>query len=74
MSITFEWDQNKSEANEEKHGITFEEAKTVFNDPFAITIDDPDHQMMNTVILILDFPRKAASWFFSTLKETRIFV
>ena len=43
MSITFEWDQNKSEANEEKHGITFEEAKTVFNDPFAITIDDPDH-------------------------------
>ena len=33
MSITFEWDQNKSEANEEKHGITFEEAKTVFNDP-----------------------------------------
>ena len=43
MSITFEWDQNKSEANEEKHGISFEEAKTVFNDPFAITIDDPDH-------------------------------
>ncbi len=43
MSITFEWDQNKAEANEEKHGITFEEAKTVFNDPFAITIDDPDH-------------------------------
>ena len=43
MAITFEWDQNKSEANEEKHCITFEEAKTVFNDPFAITIDDPDH-------------------------------
>lgn len=43
MSITFEWDQNKSEANEKKHGITFEEAKTVFNDPFSITIGDPDH-------------------------------
>ncbi|MCP4107460.1 MAG: BrnT family toxin [Desulfobacteraceae bacterium] len=43
MSLTFEWDQNKSEANERKHGVTFEEAKTVFNDPFAITIDDPDH-------------------------------
>ena len=43
MSLTFEWDQTKSEENERKHGITFEEAKTVFNDPFAITIDDPDH-------------------------------
>ena len=43
MSLTFEWDQNKSEKNERKHGIKFEEAKTVFNDPFAITIDDPDH-------------------------------
>ena len=43
MSLTFEWDQNKSDENERKHGITFEEAKTAFNDPFAITIDDPDH-------------------------------
>ena len=43
MSLTFEWDQNKSEKNKRKHGITFEEAKTVFNDSFAITIDDPDH-------------------------------
>lgn len=43
MSLTFEWDQNKSETNERKHGFTFEEAKTVFNDPSAITITDPDH-------------------------------
>ena len=43
MSLVFEWDQKKSEENERKHDITFEEAKTVFNDPFAITIDDPDH-------------------------------
>jgi len=43
MSLTFEWDQKKSEKNERKHGITFEEAKTVFNDPLSITIDDPDH-------------------------------
>ncbi len=43
MSLTFEWDQNKSEKNKRKHGFAFEEAKTVFNDPLAITIDDPDH-------------------------------
>jgi len=43
MSLTFEWDEKKSERNERKHGISFSEAKTVFNDPYAITIDDPDH-------------------------------
>jgi uncharacterized DUF497 family protein len=43
MGITFEWDEDKSERNISKHGVAFEEAKTVFNDPFAITIKDPDH-------------------------------
>ena len=43
MSLTFEWVENKSRKNQKKHGITFEEAKTVFNEPFAIMIDDPDH-------------------------------
>ncbi|MCG8605667.1 BrnT family toxin [bacterium] len=43
MALTFEWDEEKSESNLRKHGIHFEEAKTVFNDPFAITIVDPDH-------------------------------
>lgn len=43
MSLTFEWDRRKSDINRKKHGITFSEAKSVFNDPFAITIDDPDH-------------------------------
>ena len=43
MALTFEWDEEKSKRNVRKHGVTFEEAKTVFNDPFAITIADPDH-------------------------------
>ncbi len=43
MSLTFEWNQNKSDKNDKKHCITFEEAKTVFNDRYAITINDPDH-------------------------------
>ena len=43
MGLTFEWDEDKSKRNVRKHGVTFEEAKTVFNDPFEITIDDPDH-------------------------------
>ena len=43
MELTFEWDEEKARRNEAKHGVTFEEAKTIFNDPFAITIPDPDH-------------------------------
>ena len=46
MELTFEWDENKSKRNLKKHGVDFEEAKTIFNDPFAITIDDPDHSVV----------------------------
>lgn len=43
MALTFEWDERKSNENIRKHGVSFEEAKTVFNDPFAMTISDPEH-------------------------------
>ena len=41
--ISFEWDENKNRENFKKHGIDFEEAKTVFNDEMALVFDDPDH-------------------------------
>jgi len=43
MDLVFEWDEEKSKQNEVKHGVTFDEAKTIFNDPFAMTVSDPDH-------------------------------
>ena len=43
MSLTFEWDEQKAEQNLRKHKISFEEARTVFGDPSAITIPDPQH-------------------------------
>ena len=46
MALTFEWGENKSELNLKKHGVDFAEAKTIFNDSFAITIDDPDHSVV----------------------------
>ena len=46
MSLIFGWDENKSRENERRHGVSFEEAKTIFNDPFAITIYDPDHSIV----------------------------
>ena len=42
-NIRFEWDARKSSVNKKKHGISFEEARTVFFDENAKLIDDPDH-------------------------------
>jgi hypothetical protein len=42
-NIKFDWDSRKAAANEKKHGISFEEARTVFFDENAKLIDDPDH-------------------------------
>ena len=42
-SLRFEWDARKATANLKKHGISFEEAKSVFYDEQAKLIDDPDH-------------------------------
>jgi uncharacterized DUF497 family protein len=41
--IDFEWGISKAESNIRKHGVSFEEASTVFSDPFELTISDPDH-------------------------------
>ncbi len=41
--MIYEWDALKAADNERGHGVTFEEAKTVFLDPLAETFDDPDH-------------------------------
>jgi uncharacterized protein len=42
-SDQFEWDDAKAASNFSKHGVTFGEAGTVFDDPLSITYDDPDH-------------------------------
>lgn len=41
--LKFEWDEKKASANLKKHGVSFEEARTVFFDEQAKLIDDPDH-------------------------------
>jgi uncharacterized protein len=43
--MTFQWNPNKASSNIEKHGVSFEEAVTVFGDPLATTIADPDHSI-----------------------------
>ena len=41
--MNFEWDENKAATNQQKHGITFQEAATVFQDEDALQIFDTDH-------------------------------
>ena len=43
MKPNFEWHEEKAKANLKKHRVSFDEATTVFTDPFSITIPDPDH-------------------------------
>jgi uncharacterized DUF497 family protein len=43
MRIDFDWDPAKSASNAVKHGVTFGEAMTVFVDPLARSMLDPDH-------------------------------
>ena len=41
--MDFEWDEAKAALNQAKHGVTFQEAATVFGDPLSMVFDDPDH-------------------------------
>ena len=43
MDMSFEWDPKKAAANSKKHGVSFEEATTVFGDRLARIFDAPDH-------------------------------
>jgi len=43
--MLFEWDTAKAGRNLTKHGVSFDEASTVFGDPLAVTIPDPDHSV-----------------------------
>ena len=43
QSDLFEWDDEQAASNLRKHGVNFEEAKTVFEDPFALTVPDDLH-------------------------------
>jgi len=51
--ISFEWDSSKAASNAKKHGVSFEEAKTVFYDEHALLISDPDHSTTEERFIIM---------------------
>jgi uncharacterized protein len=58
-NIDFAWDRRKAQSNLVKHGISFEEAQTVFLDEYARLIDDPDHFEAEERFLMLGFSFQA---------------
>jgi uncharacterized protein len=58
MNLRFEWDARKALTNRMKHGISFEEAMTVFNDPLARIFDDSDHSMTESREIIFGVSQK----------------
>ncbi len=53
MQVVFEWDASKAESNRRKHRISFEEARTVFQDPLAFIFPDENHSVLERRELII---------------------
>ena len=58
MNLRFEWDGRKALTNQVKHGVSFEEAMTVFSDPLARIFDDPDHSVAESREIIIGLSQK----------------
>ena len=53
MGYVFEWDSRKAESNLKKHGISFDEATTIFGDPLSLLMDDPKHSSDEQRFLVI---------------------
>lgn len=58
-ALRFEWDPKKDLMNQKKHGISFAEASTVFEDVNALVISDPEHSEDEERFVILGFSLQA---------------
>ena len=56
--LNFEWDDRKNRSNIQKHGVSFNEAMTVFEDKYGILIGDPDHSATEDRFLLLGLSTK----------------
>jgi uncharacterized protein len=51
--LGFSWDPRKARSNERKHGVTFEEAQSVFSDENGLLLEDPEHSKEEPRFLLL---------------------
>jgi len=81
--MEFAWNPSKGAHNLRKHGVSFLEAGTIFDDPFAVTYDDPDHSEQedrfltyglsnqNQWLIVSHTPRHEKTRIISTRQATR---
>jgi uncharacterized protein len=55
--MRFEWDPEKARRNQAKHGVSFEEGMSAFDDPLSLTVFDPDHSFEEDRFLLLGASR-----------------
>jgi uncharacterized DUF497 family protein len=70
--VGFDWDEKKSLRNLRKHGVSFVEASTVFDDPFARIHDDPDHSDTEHREIIVGYSRAARLLLVSFIEREEI--
>ena len=81
--LEFEWDDEKAQTNAKKHGVTFNEARSVFADVLSSTFPDPDHSLeedrlitigtsdRNRLLVVSHTDRKGRTRIISARKATR---
>lgn len=73
MKLEFEWDIQKLKSNYNKHGVSFDEALTVFDDENAAFLEDPDHSIYENRYIIIGYSIYNNLLFISfTERENRI--
>ena len=59
MGLQFEWNPDKATRNFEKHKVSFDEARTVFDDPMFVTVIDDEHSNDEERYITIGLSRKA---------------
>ena len=67
--MDFDWDESKAETNLIKHGVSFLEAATVFEDDFSFTFSDPDHSAQEERFVIIGHSERGRLLFVSHTDE-----
>lgn len=71
MNQQFEWDEEKAQRNLLKHDVSFEEAKSVFADPFFIDFYDPDHSTEEERYIVIGYSQNSRLLFVSYTERNR---
>jgi uncharacterized DUF497 family protein len=73
LELKFEWDEQKAKTNQIKHGISFDEAITIFDDPLSLNFNDPDHSRGEDRYIIIGLSNQGRLLFVShTDRNNRI--